>query len=179
MRTARQRPTTEEYLRANALLDDLAGLAADLLVRGGHAAVALAATNVGIDPATHSTRLPHKTVATLAGLGWVGKCALLVTETYGSAIRLGSVLTDAPLQAAEPVTASRCGDCSACVDVCPGGALTGEQWGPGVPRDSFFDAFACRRACRSMVERIGIDETICGMCIVACPWTRRYLARDG
>ena len=43
------------------------------------------------------TVMPHKTVAVHAGLGWIGKSALFVTEKYGSAVRLTSVLTDAPL----------------------------------------------------------------------------------
>ena len=65
------------------------------------------------------TRLPHKTAATRAGLGWIGKCALLVTEQYGSGIRLSTILTDAPLEVGVPVEASRCGGCTACQSVCP------------------------------------------------------------
>jgi epoxyqueuosine reductase QueG len=34
---------------------------------------------------------PHKTAATCAGLGWVGKCALLITPEYGPRLRLGTV----------------------------------------------------------------------------------------
>lgn len=45
------------------------------------------------------TRLAHKTVATRAGLGWIGKNCLLVTEKYGCAVRLSSLLTNALLPA--------------------------------------------------------------------------------
>jgi len=38
--------------------------------------------------------MPQKTIATRAGLGWIGKTALLITPQFGSAIRLNSVLTD-------------------------------------------------------------------------------------
>ena len=48
------------------------------------------------------TPLPHKTVATRTGLGWIGKNCLLVTKEYGSAVRLSSLLTDAPLPAGTP-----------------------------------------------------------------------------
>ncbi len=171
-------PTAEyyaEYERVNALLDRLGQAAAQMLVERGHRAVALAATNVGIDPVTYSTQLPHKTVATRAGLGWIGKCALLITEEYGSAIRLATVLTDAEVCAAEPIDESRCGECAACVDACPGNAPSGANWDVGLERASFFDAFACRRAAREGAARAGIKDTVCGMCIAACPWTRRYL----
>ena len=70
---------------------------------------------------------------------------------------------------------SRCGECVACLEVCPGEAVSGRPWEAGVMRQEFFDAHACRRACREQCEPQGIDETICGRCIAACPWTQRYL----
>lgn len=75
-------PTQEyysEYRRVNALLSDLGEHVASILREYGYEAVSKAPTNVGIDLKTHSTLLPHKTVATRAGIGWIGKCALLVT----------------------------------------------------------------------------------------------------
>ncbi len=137
-----------------------------------------APTDVGIDDSTLSTRLPHKTTATRAGLGWIGKCALLVTEEFGPAVRLTTVLTDAELRVGEPVTASRCGQCMDCVQACPGRAPSGREWEAGISRDSFFDAFACRRTAREMAAKIGLDESVCGMCIAACPWTKTPTARN-
>jgi epoxyqueuosine reductase QueG len=173
-------PTPEyyvEYSRANRLLDSLSAAAAQFLEERGSRAKPLAATNVGVNPATHSTPLPHKTIATRAGVGWIGKCALLVTEQFGSAIRLATVLTDADLPVAQPVNECRCGACTACVDICPAGAPSGTHWEAGLERDAFYDAFACRAAASEIAAKAGIDETICGMCIAACPWTKRYIKR--
>ncbi len=174
-------PTREyhaEYLRANHALDLLAHEAAEFLVKEGFRALPFAPTNVGID-SNLCTRLPHKTAATRAGLGWIGKCALLVTEEFGSAVRLTTVLTDADLPAGRPIDESRCGECVACVQACPGGAPSGRSWRVGIDRETFFDAFACRKAAREMAARIGIEESVCGMCIAACPWTQRYIERKG
>ncbi len=169
----------KEYERANHLLDSLARDAAEWLEQHGCNAKAFAATNEGVDPKTHSTCLPHKTVATRAGVGWIGKCALLVTEAYGSAIRLTKVLTDAKLPIASPVTESQCGDCSACVEACPGHAPTGKGWHIDSPRNAFFDAFACRKKARQLaLERTGIEESFCGICIAVCPWTQKYLSKS-
>lgn len=172
-------PTPEyyaEYKRANALLSNLGKLARDLIEAHGHRAIAKEPTHVGIDPETHSTILPHKTAATKAGLGWIGKCALLVTEKYGSALRITTVLTDAELEVGEPITGSRCNDCIICVDSCPGKAPSGKNWNPNLHRDSFYDAFACAEAAREQAQaKLGIDDTICGICIVACPWTAKYI----
>jgi epoxyqueuosine reductase QueG len=174
-------PTAEyfaEYRRANTLLDTLGRYCVRFLEKRGSRAIWSAATNAGIDSATLSTKLPHKTVATLAGLGWIGKCALLVTEKYGSAVRITTVLTDALLLCGVPVTVSGCGTCSACVDACPGKAPSGREWQPYILRDSFFDAFACRVTAGEFEKtRQGVSDSICGICIAACPWTRRYIER--
>jgi epoxyqueuosine reductase len=178
----RNGPTREyysEYKRANALLSDLGKLTSSLIREEGYQAIPKEPTGVGIDPKTDSTVLPHKTVATRAGLGWIGKCALLVTKEYGSAIRLTTVLTDAELETAIPTDHSLCGDCVICVNFCPGNAPSGKNWNVKLYRDSFFDFSACRRAAREGAAKIGIDDTICGICISVCPWTLNYIEREG
>jgi epoxyqueuosine reductase len=172
-------PTTKyhaEYERVNQLLGELSRSTAELIRSRGFTAVSSAATNEGIDPQTYSTGLPHKTIATLAGFGWIGRSALLVNEQFGSAIRLNRVLTDAPLPTGTPVSESRCGNCRACVDACPGQAASGDTWTRDKRRDDFFDAFACRRAARATAQqRTGISDTFCGICIAVCPWTQAYI----
>jgi epoxyqueuosine reductase QueG len=167
-----------EYLRVNELLATLAEEARGFLAYEGYEAISKAPTYVGIDPKTRSTILPHKTVATRAGVGWIGKCALLVTEQYGSAIRLTTVLTDAPVQVGRPVIESKCGECLVCVEACPGKAPSGENWGIGKYRDEFFNADKCAEAAwNNAVTRIGVMDTICGVCVAVCPWTRRYILK--
>ncbi len=176
-------PTPEyaaEYDRVNALLNELCQCCAESLVAAGFRAVGLNATvsNEELDLKTLSTTLPHKTVARLAGVGWIGKCALLVTKQFGSAVRYSTVLTDAPLPTGTPADASECGACRACVAICPAGAPSGRPWEPGMTRDDFFDAHACCEAARGQTLAIGVDGTICGRCIAACPHTQRYLAHS-
>lgn len=176
----RRGPTREylaEYHRANALLGELARAAADALRERGFQAAFGTATVSGVEFGEYDTPLPHKTVATRAGLGWIGRCALLVTEQYGSAVRLMTVLTDAPLAVAAPVNDSRCGECRACVEACPGQAIAGGLWRAGLPREAMVDADACYRTTRRFAPAIGAEPTvgICGACIAACPWTQRYI----
>lgn len=165
----------EEYRRANSLLDSMSEGLASLLEERGFGAEPVSAITSEFDVDTLSSRLPHKTAATLAGLGWIGKCALLITREYGPAVRLGTVVTDADLPAGDPVTSSYCGSCTLCVDACPGAAPTGADWVQGTPRDDLFDAHACQDTARRLSEeRIGGARTICGICISVCPWSRRY-----
>jgi epoxyqueuosine reductase QueG len=101
------------YNRLNEQLDSIVTQGAARLREAGFRAVAQTRENVGFGEDKDYTVLPHKTVATRAGIGWIGKCALLVTEQYGSAIRISSILTDAPLHTGTPINAARCGSCLA------------------------------------------------------------------
>ena len=168
-----------EYERANAELVRLAGAGADWLRDRGFAAEDVPPTTEDFDRQRLRVRLQHKTVARLAGLGWIGRCALLITPQFGSAVRFSSVLTDAPLPVGRPVDAGRCGTCDLCVRVCPGAAPSGRSWQVGLQREDFFDAHACLRAILRFGRRRGIPRPICGMCIAACPWTQRYLSPEG
>jgi epoxyqueuosine reductase QueG len=178
----RQGPTREyhaEYVRVNGLLSELSVLAASFLREAGFQAVSSAATDEGVDQRTYSTRLPHKTVVTRAGLGWIGKCALLVTPQYGSAVRLNRVLTDAPLPTTPGAIRPRCGKCWACVEACPAHAPVGRPWEAGLSRDEYLDAFACAATARELAaRRTGVQGSFCGICIAACPWTQKYLKRS-
>jgi len=117
------------------------------------------------------TSLSHKMVATRAGLGWIGKTALLVTPELGPRIRLVTILTDTCLEpSADPVESSQCGKCSICVEVCPAQAATGADWNPGIDRDAFFDPYKCRETCRRFGEEVLMTNVrICGMCVACCP----------
>jgi len=75
----------------------------------------------------------HKLVAHLAGLGWIGKSCLLVTEPFGPRVRFVSILTDAPLEVGAPVD-KPCGKCRVCVDSCPVAAFSGREFHPGEGR---------------------------------------------
>jgi len=168
----------EWYDKLNERLDMLVSRGAGLLRAKGHEAVAKTREYVGNGENSDNTTLPHKTVATRAGIGWIGKCALLVTEEYGCAVRLSSILTDAPLDTVKPINKSRCGDCMVCTAACPGFAVSGKSWEVGLYRDEFFDPVKCRKTARERTKKgFGGDIAICGKCIEACPYTQRYLRK--
>lgn len=110
-----------------------------------------------------STPLPHKTIAGMAGLGWIGKHNLMVTKEYGSAISMCSVLCTIPAKTIlnSPLD-SLCGDCKVCTTICKTKALTGNDWSKEKSRDNLINVNNC---------------TTCLQCMVQCPWTLKYAQR--
>jgi epoxyqueuosine reductase QueG len=144
--------------------DELAEWIADFIITKGYKAFAQSERNLiheFYDETTKTTPLPHKKVAILAGLGWIGKSNLLVTQEYGSALCMCTVLTNAPLPIENrPIVMPKCVECTVCKDICPTGAIHGSTWEPGMNRDFIVDVYHC---------------DACLKCLVNCPWTQMYM----
>lgn len=114
----------------------------------------------GFDGVSKKTLLPHKTIALMAGIGWIGKNNLLVTREYGSGLCLGTVLTDIPLRTVlQSPLHSLCRNCTVCENVCEVKVLKGHIWEPHTPREEMIDVTRC---------------TTCIKCLMHCPWTQAY-----
>lgn len=155
------------YNQVNLRIDALADDVVRALDRIGHQAWALPSSTRS-DPVNIRDDFQHKTTATRAGLGWVGKNCQLLTKPWGPWVRLGTVLTDAPLIPADPVEKSLCGKCTQCIESCPAEALKGGSWSPGVERDVILDAWACDRFKKTHFHNYHGGHN-CGICTQACP----------
>ena len=113
----------------------------------------------------------HKTAATSAGLGWIGKNGLLISPVHGPRLSLFTVLTDARLAADVPVEESRCGDCMLCIEHCPSRAITGASWSRSSPFAELVKADLCRG--HKTAKRRTEGKPNCGLCINVCPYGRK------
>lgn len=171
-------PTREYYELYHSLnnrLNQIVLAGEEFLQHRGYQAYAQTTDRISVSQ-DFISMLPHKTVATRGGLGWIGKNCLLVTPQYGSAVRISSLLTDAPLVYDEPVNQSRCGTCSQCVSRCPAKALHNFLWTTDTPRKKIVDVKSCyQKQIEIMSACTGIETDLCGKCFAVCTYTRKYL----
>lgn len=76
-----------------------------------------------------SAPLYDRAYASLAGLGWFGKNTMLIDSKRGSWFFIGLVLSSVAFELDAP-SVGGCGNCTACVDACPTGAIVrfGDRW---------------------------------------------------
>jgi epoxyqueuosine reductase len=120
-----------------------------------------------------SAPLLEKALARNAGLGWIGKHTLVLNREAGSWFFLGEICTDLPIAAtaAEPVT-SRCGSCTACLDICPTRAITGPYQLDARRCISYLTIEHHGDIPEDLRPLIGNRIFGCDDCQLACPWNR-------
>lgn len=109
-------------------------------------------------------------VANRAGLGFIGKNGLLITEEFGSFVYLGEIITNLSLEPDSPIPC-QCGECTRCLDACPVKALLG---------DGRMNAQRCL-SYQTQTKGLMADEFRpkirnviygCDICQVVCPFNR-------
>ena len=162
------------YRTVNAFIDQALLRAALMLQREGYRALPVPASQTLHEGGKrmHVGRYSHKKAAALAGLGTCGKNSLFLHRVYGPRVRLGTLFTDCPVEAAAEPAQSACGNCRACVNACPAGAILGGDWRPGIEREEIFDADRCNDYMRAHFMQIG-RGSVCGICMRVCPAGKR------
>lgn len=165
----------DEYARVNSRINALAADLTDEIRNRGFRAKPLLASD-RTDTVNIKGDFPHKTAATRAGLGWIGRHCQLITRPFGSWVRLATVFTDMELPCGPPVERSFCGHCMRCVEACPANALKSSVWYPGLPREEILDVLACDRWKKEHFFQYHRGH-ICGICSGVCPYSTRIMRK--
>ncbi|MFM8234052.1 MAG: tRNA epoxyqueuosine(34) reductase QueG [Holophagaceae bacterium] len=120
--------------------------------------------------------LLERQLAQRAGIGWQGKNTLLIADQDGSWGFLGVLLLNVELPVDKPFGSEQCGNCSACLDACPTGALVAFELNPNLCMTTY--TIETEREPPLVVSR-AIQETGwiagCDICQEVCPWNRKPL----
>jgi epoxyqueuosine reductase QueG len=158
---APSREYSAAYLVANSELNRVAFRVARFLESEGHRALQVPASPP-YDYERNMGDLSHRHAGQLAGIGVFGKSDLLLSERFGPRMRLVSVVTDALLEADEPLEIDLCKDCEECIRGCPSKALQG----PHRVDKQVCDGYHVEAGRKLQLED---GEQICGVCIRLCP----------
>jgi epoxyqueuosine reductase len=120
---------------------------------------------------TDSAPVMELPLAQKAGLGWRGKHTLLLSREAGSTFFIGEILVDLPLPVDAP-TSGHCGQCRACIDACPTGAILG----PGKLDARRCISYLTIELKGSIPEEfrplVGNRIYGCDDCQLVCPWNK-------
>lgn len=131
-----------------------------------------------------NSRLPEKRLAIAAGLGFIGRSSLVISDAYGPACVVGALLLPPELRLAEDpgrpgavsTDSSGCGDCTACADACPTGAIArlGDE-GPGLDLGLCIQYWTTAPGAVPAPVRAAWGSRLygCDVCVAACPHAAR------
>ncbi len=118
-----------------------------------------------------SAPVMEKPLAAKAGLGWIGKNTLLLNRDAGSWFFLGTLYTDLELPLDQPIT-EHCGNCQACIKVCPTQAIIAPYKLDARRCISYLTIELRGSIPIELRPLIGNRIFGCDDCQLVCPWNR-------
>jgi len=120
---------------------------------------------------TDSAPVLEVELAARSGIGWRGKHTLTLHREHGSMFFLGEIYLDLPLPLSEPVSA-HCGQCSACLDICPTQAIIAPYRVDARRCISYLTIEHDGPIPLELRPALGNRIYGCDDCQLACPWNK-------
>jgi epoxyqueuosine reductase len=120
---------------------------------------------------TDSAPVMEVELASKAGLGWRGKHTLLLHREAGSLFFLGELFIDLALPVDAP-TSAHCGQCTACIDICPTQAILGPYRLDARRCISYLTIELKGSIPLDLRPLIGNRVYGCDDCQTVCPWNK-------
>ena len=158
------------YISRYALGRDYHKLMRNRLKQLGEQIAAVAPETIS-RPFSDSAPVLERPLAAEAGLGWIGKHTLLLDDQAGSWFFLGELLVNLPLPVDQPLT-PRCGNCVACITICPTGAIIAPYQLDARRCISYLTIEHQGAIPEELRPLLGNRIYGCDDCQLVCPWNR-------
>lgn len=122
-------------------------------------------------PFADSAPILEKPLAEKAGIGWQGKNTLIINKKAGSYFFLGELFTSLDLPVDAPAT-NHCGQCSACIAICPTDAIRAPYQLDSRRCISYWTIEHRGSIPIEIREKMGNRVFGCDDCQLICPWNK-------
>lgn len=121
--------------------------------------------------------LSERSHAANAGIGWIGKNAMLIHKEWGSWLWLASIITTAEIPY-DALSTDHCGKCRKCVDACPTQAILDDLRMIDANRClSYWNIEHKGNIPREISEHMSPWLLGCDICQEVCPWNEHSLRK--
>ncbi|MBB3060984.1 tRNA epoxyqueuosine(34) reductase QueG [Microbulbifer rhizosphaerae] len=121
---------------------------------------------------TDSAPVMERALAEKAGLGWIGKNCMVINSGAGSWFFLGEIYTNLALPVDGSEEPNQCGDCTACLKVCPTDAFVGPYQLDARRCISYLTIENKGAIPEEFREPMGNRVFGCDDCQIICPWNK-------
>ncbi|OGO41675.1 MAG: tRNA epoxyqueuosine(34) reductase QueG [Chloroflexi bacterium RBG_16_57_9] len=116
----------------------------------------------------------ERSFAVQAGLGFIGRNAMLISPDWASYLFLGEILLDVELDYDEPDRRGTCGRCTRCLTACPTKAFVAPYVLDSRRCISYLTIELKGFIPHEMRPRMGNWIFGCDVCQEVCPWVRKF-----
>ncbi len=128
-------------------------------------------TNCQLKVFTDTAPVLEKALAARTAVGWQGKHSNIVSREYGSWLFLGEIFTTLELPTSDREV-DNCGNCSACIDICPTKAIIAPYKVDARRCISYLTIEYSGHIAEEFRQAIGNRVYGCDDCMAICPWNK-------
>jgi epoxyqueuosine reductase len=114
----------------------------------------------------------ERAFAQKGGLGWFGKSSMIINRQAGTYFFLGEIFTNIPLPVDPPYEKDHCGQCTACLDMCPTNAFVSPYVLDARRCISYLTIELKGSIPEDLRPLMGNRIFGCDDCQLVCPWNR-------
>jgi len=116
----------------------------------------------------------ERSLATMAGIGWIGKNACLIIPGQGSYFFIAEILINLCFSPDHPLGIDYCGDCHRCIDSCPTKCIQDNRTIDTEKCISYLTIENKKEIPENLREKTGNWVFGCDVCQQVCPWNKKF-----